>query len=230
MGSILFAACKKEETTPPKQLQILEACILPIANPAGKSYPKDSVIGFDCNGKFCGLMPMNIRNYWIYEDSVFLDGSFVRVQYDTLRYTDTYKSLPDGLIWWESKTEVGLPSRIYVNDSAFIKLEERFFTPNILDAKKDFSLFPGDSIRYLTNFTDAAAMGRSLRITTPLTSPAGTFNECIYFEKYARDFRKDQVYFKPGLGVIKYIQEKAPLGSRVIKLQQVSTLIKFHIE
>lgn len=230
MGSFLFASCKKEIVTPPHQLQIAESCILQITNPAGRSYPKDSVIGYDCNGKFCGLMPMSIKNYWIYEDSVFLDGIFVKVQYDTLRYTDTYKSFPDGLIWWESKTEVGLPYRILVNDSSFIKLEERFFTPNILDAKKDFSLFPGDSIRYLTSFTDAAAIGRSLRITTKVVSPAGSFDECIYFEKNARNFRRDQVYFKPGLGVIKYFQEKAPLGSRDVKLQQISTLIKFHIE
>ncbi len=73
-------------------------------------------------------------------------------------------------------------------------------------------------------------MDRSLKIQTALKTPAGSFNDCIYFEKNAHNYRKDQVILKPGLGVLKYIQEKAPVGQRVIKLQQVLTLVAFHIE
>ena len=104
------------------------------------------------------------------------------------------------------------------------------FIQGIIDVKKDFSLFPGDSIRYLASFDDAAAVGRSLKIKTDFETPAGKYDECLYFEKNARNYRKDQVYFKPGIGVLKYIQEKAPFGQRVMKLQQISTLVAYHIE
>jgi len=166
----------------------------------------------------------------VYEDSVFDNGVFLRVQLDTLRYMSTQKSLPDGLIWWESNITVGLPERLYANDSAFFTMTERLFSPDIMDAKKDFNLPSGDSVRYLTSFEDAAANGRSVKLQTAVVTPAGTFKDCIYFEKNARNYRKDQVFFKPGLGVVKYIQEKAQPGSMSVKLHQVSTLVAMHIE
>lgn len=138
--------------------------------------------------------------------------------------------MSDELVWWESNISVGLPEKMYANDSALFKMEDRLFTPGVTDAKKEYSLFPGDSLRYLASFEDAAAMGRSLKIQDAITTPAGSFADYIYFEKNARNYRKDQVYFKPGIGVIRYIQEKAPMGFPQIKLQQISTLIAYHIE
>ena len=228
MGSIFFVSCIKEDFA--NRVTPVEPCELQTANPSGRSYSKDSVVSFTCTQKFCGMLPLSAKNYWIYEDSVFNDGIFVRVQLDTLRYTSTMKSLTDGLVWWESNVNVGLPERLYTNDSAFFKLEQRMFIQDIMDSKKDFSLFPGDSIRYLASFEDAAAQGRSLKLKTGIKTPAGYYDDCLYFEKNARNYRKDQVYFKPGIGVLKYIQEKAPVGQRVIKLQQISTLIAYHIE
>lgn len=154
----------------------------------------------------------------------------MKVQYDTLRYIITKKSLPDGLVWWEGNIEVGLPDILYANDSTLFDLNDRLFTPGYKDVKKEFGLFAGDSLRYLTSFDDAAAQGRSVKISTQFKTLAGTFNDCLYFEKNARYYRKDQVYFEPGTGVIKYIHEKAPMGQRVIKLQQISTLVAYHIE
>jgi hypothetical protein len=175
-------------------------------------------------------MPLNSKNYWVYEDSIFNYGTFVRVQYDTMRFTKAWRSQPDGLVWWESNLKVGLPDKLFTSDSAFFKLENRLFTPGIMDAKKDFSLFPGDSLRYLASFEDAAAQGRSVKLTTPISTIGGIFDNLILFEKNARNYRRDQVYFKPGFGVIRYIMEKAPMGTPFIKLQQVSTLVAFHIE
>ncbi len=175
-------------------------------------------------------MPLSNKNYWVYEDSVYNDGTFIRVQFDTLRYSSNKKSLTDGLIWWEGNISVGLPETLYANDSAFFAMGDRLFTPEVKDAKKDYSIPAGDSLKYLTSFEDAAASGRSLKLQTAIKTPAGSFNDCVYFEKNARNYRKDQVFFKPGLGVVKYIQEKAPMGERAIKLQQVSTLIAVHIE
>jgi hypothetical protein len=63
-----------------------------------------------------------------------------------------------------------------------------------------------------------------------VTAPSGTFDECIYFEKHARNYRRDQLYFRRGIGVIRYIREEAPMGTRTLLLQQVSTLVKYSIQ
>jgi hypothetical protein len=67
-------------------------------------------------------------------------------------------------------------------------------------------------------------------LASPVTVNAGTFSDCLYFDKNARNFRRDQVYFKPGIGVLKYIQEMAPMGTREMKTQQISTLVKFYFQ
>lgn len=149
---------------------------------------------------------------------------------DTLRFLKMKKTLTDGLVWWESNLSIGLPEIIYSNDSTLFGLSNRLFVPDVLDAKKEYGLFSGDSSRYLTSFVDIAAQGRSLRMNDPVTTPAGTFFDCIYFEKNARYYRKDQVFFRPNVGVIRYVMERAPMGSRELKLQQVSTLVAVHLE
>jgi len=227
-GASLLASCRKENIDIPATPE--EPCVEQTANPAGRSYSSDSVVAYNCTSKHCGFMPLSTKNYWIYEDSVFNDGIFVKVQFDTLRYITNWKSLSDDLVWWESNISLGLPEKLYANDSAFYSLQDRMFIPGYMDARKDFSLFPGDSLRYLSSFDDLMAAGRSLKLKTTVSSPAGNFTDCLYFEKNARNYRKDQVFFKPGLGVIKYVREMAPPGSPFIKLQQVSTLISYHIE
>ncbi len=91
-------------------------------------------------------------------------------------------------------------------------------------------MFEGDSIKYITSFEDAAAIGRSLKIESDITTPTGTYNNYLYFEKNARNYRKDQIFFKPGIGVLKYIREKAQMGERIIKPEQILTLVSYHIE
>lgn len=233
MGSIFFVSCKKEVFEPldmPQAMTMPLPCITQTENPAGRSYNIDSLLEYSCQEKHCGIMPLSAKSYWIYEDSIFDNGTLVRVQYDTLRYTSNVRSLSDGLTWWESNVYVGLPQTLYNNDSSFFGLQPKLYNPDLKDAKKDYGLFPGDSIRYLGSFDDIAASGRSLKMKTALNVPAGEFIDYIYFEKNARNYRKDQLYFKPGVGVLKYIQEKAPFGQRVIKLQQIMTLVAFHIE
>lgn len=205
-------------------------CINQTENPAGRTYDSDSLVGYLCNEKHCGIMPLSAKSYWIYEDSVFDNGTFVRAQRDTLRYIRNIRSLSDGLIWWDSDVNVGLPQRLYTNDSAIFLMRQRQYSPELVDAKKEYGLFPGDSLRYLTGFDDIAASGRSLKLNEEIRTPAGTFDNCIYFEKLARNFRKDQVFFKPGVGVLKYIKEEAPMGTRVLQLQNIMTLVAFHIE
>ncbi|MDZ4792639.1 MAG: hypothetical protein SGI83_00005 [Bacteroidota bacterium] len=228
-GGIFFSACTKEKNLAPQPEQVVP-CKLQTENPSGRSYSSGSVVEFNCTEKHCGLLPLSSKNYWVYEDSVYNYGVFVKVQYDTLRFSSNKKSLSDGLTWWESNIMIGLPEILYANDSAFFALSDRMFTPDVIDARKDFMIPAGDSVKYLSNFQDAAAQGRSVKLAAPVLTSFGTFNSCFFFEKNARNYRKDQIYFKPGLGVIKYIREEAPLGDRNIKLQQVSTLIAVHIE
>jgi len=223
--SIFFFACTKE-----KNFVRSEACEVQTDNPSGRTYSSDSVIAINYSKKNCGLLPLSRNNYWIYKDSLFNDGVFARIQFDTLRFTSTWQSVADKLIWWQSNISVGLPERFYANDSAFFELESRTFTPGIIDVQKGYSLFEGDSLRYLAHFEDNAAMGRSVKMQSFISTPAGHFYDYILFEKNARSYRKDQVYFKPGLGVLRYTLELAPVGTGEIKLQQVSTLIAFHIE
>ena len=125
---------------------------------------------------------------------------------------------------------IGLPETLFANDSAFFALEDRLYAPGIVEAKKAYSLFEGDSIRYITSFEDAAAIGRSLKIESDITTPAGTYNNYLYFEKNARNYRRDQVFFKPGIGVLKYKREKAKMGVPIIKTEQILTLVSYHIE
>ena len=228
IGSSLFSACRKDNFAPIPEPAI--PCLVQTENPTGRSYTSESVVSYNCADKHCGILPLSTKNYWVYEDSMYDNGMFLKVQFDTLRYKTTKKSMTDGLVWWEGNMSVGLPETLYANDSSFFALTDRLFTPDVKDAKKDYTIPAGDSVKYLTSFEDAAAHGKSVKLKTAVVTRFGTFDDCVYFEKNARFFRKDQVYFKPGLGVVKYIYEKTVPGSNVLKLQQVSTLMAVHIE
>ncbi len=221
-------ACRKDRFEPAYTAKA--ACIAQTDSPSGRTYGIDSVITYSCNESHCGILPLNTKNYWVYEDSVFSDGVFLKVQLDTLRYTNNIKSLEDGIVWWKGNLSVGLPDILYANDTAFFSMSDRMYNPDLKDVKRDYSLFTGDSIKYLSSFDDNAAQGRSLRLLEDVIIPAGNFNQCVYFEKNARNYRRDQIWFRPGVGVLKYIREKSPMGLRVIKLQQISTLVAYHIE
>ncbi|MBL0152635.1 MAG: hypothetical protein IPP93_03775 [Chitinophagaceae bacterium] len=229
-GTVLFTACTREIdgiTPPPVQEK---ACTAQTANPVGRSYSSDSVVTYPCTDNHCGILPLSTRNYWVYLDSFFINGEFSRMQYDTLRYTETYKSLSDGLIWWKSNMSVGLPATLYANDSAFFMMDDRMFNREIKDVHRDYAIGSVDSVRYLSSFDDIAAFAKSVRKTESISTPAGNFDQYYYFEKSAPRVRRDQVYFKPGLGVVKYVIEQAAPGTYVTKVQQISTLVKFHID
>lgn len=226
IASTVLASCHKENLTAPE-----EACLPQTENPAGRSYENGEIVPVSYSKKNCGILPLSTRNYWVYQDSVFNDGVFVTVKMDTLRFSKTYQSVTDQLIWWETNINIGLPDLLYANDSAIFLAEYRLFaTDPIRDAKKEYGLFPGDSVKYFTSFEDNAAFGRSVKMQENIYTPAGHFDDCLLFEKKAPFSRKDQVFLKPGLGVVKYISERAPYGMPVLKVQQISTLVSFHIE
>ncbi|MEZ5035346.1 MAG: hypothetical protein R2796_10185 [Chitinophagaceae bacterium] len=228
-GSVLLFSCRKNnEMAAP--LKPEAQCELQTANPAETNYAQDSLVAYQCTSKLCGFIPMSSNNYWVYEDSVFEDGSFKQVTTDTLRFTSLYMSYPDKIVWWKSSINVGLPEILYANQSAFFSLEESFFPNKTLIAKKDYSFFSGDSIRYLTSFNDAAAIGRSIKLTAPVVINSGSYTNCLFFEKNARGFRRDQVYFKPGIGVLKFRRDEAKMGQRIVMPKHILTLKDYHIE
>ncbi len=231
--AVLFFAlsCSKAEMLPPPSIpEEIPSCIIAKENPAGRNYESVDLLNYTCTKNFCGFLPLSTGNYWVYEDSVFDNGVFRNVQMDTLRFTKTMRSSSDSLTWWEADLSVGMPKTLYSTDSALFALEQRIFDPAFHDAKKDLSLFTGDSARYLTGFDDIAAQGRSVKLNNSILTGAGIFEQCILFEKNARNYRKDQIIFKPGVGVLKYIHEKAAFGQRDIRLQNILTLVAFHIE
>jgi hypothetical protein len=224
-ASLFFIACRKQDIDTPKA-----ACLPQSDNPSGRSYTEAQMVALNYSQKHCGLLPLSQKNYWVYLDSIYVNGVFFKTQYDTLRFT-SFESSPDHLIWWKSNIEVGLPDLLYSNDSTIFLANYRLFAPDpIRDAKKEYGLFVGDSIKYLTSFEDNAAMGRSVKWSPAIVTPAGTFTNCILFEKKAPFFRKDQMFFKPGLGVVKYFYEEAPMGSMVMDMQKISTLVSAHLE
>ena len=176
-------------------------------------------------------MPLSRNSYWVYADSIFDAGTFTKLQYDTLRFEQTYQSLPDSIIWWKTNIEIGLPELMYANDSALFVAEYRIFAQDpILDAKKEYGLFEGDSMKYYTSFEDVGAIGRSVKLDGVIKTPAGNFDDCILFEKRSPRYRTDQVFFKPGIGVVRYVSEQAPMGSPELKLKKISTLVSFYLD
>lgn len=224
---ILFSACQKEFNV--ASPVVAEACSVKIDNPAGRTYPSDSLVPFFYTKKHCGIMPLNKSNYWVYQDSIFNNGVFAKVQNDTFHFISTWRSFPDSLVWWETSLQIGLPQKLFATDSSFFEIETDLL-PGLVTARKSFGLFQGDSIHYLTSFGDIAAFGRAIKLQSALKTSAGNFSDCILFEKNSPRYRKEQVFFKPELGVIKYIVETVTQGSSVLQQQQVSTLVAFHFE
>jgi hypothetical protein len=220
---MILLACRKESLAPP------QTCLPQTGNP-DLSYSGNQVQSVHYGAKHCGLLPLSSRNYWIYLDSVFIDGEFIRVEMDTMQFTETFQTEVDGLIWWKGNKEIGIPETCYANDSAIFGLNQRLFSSDpVFDVKKEIYYSAQDSIRFLTSFSDEAAIGTQ-KMHKSVTTPMGTFSDCIFMEKFAPTYRRDQLYFEPGIGIVKYIFQKAPLGEYVIKTQRISTLVSYHID
>jgi hypothetical protein len=228
IGSLLFSSCQKEAQL--MEMVAKPACLPQTEDPTTRSYTCDDIVAVSNPGNHCGFLPLSTKSYWVYQDSIFDNGAFVKVQFDTLRFQKAWQTTPDNLTWWESNIEVGLPRLLYANEHGIYQLEIRFFADCIWDAHKEFILPAGDSAKYLSHFEDNAAFGRAVKLTGSFKTPAGSFSDCILFEKDAKFYRKDQVYFKPGIGVVKYRLEKAPMVNPIVSLQKISTLVTFSLQ
>lgn len=227
VGALLFSACTKESFS---EIATETNCFTPTEEPVIGIYSCDQITAVDYSGILCGFMPLSTRNYWVYEDSFFSNGTFLKVQYDTLRFKTTYRSATDNIIWWEGNLDIGLPTRLYANENGILKMERTMFSACAWGTNKEFIIPTGDSSKYLASFNDIAAQGRAVKLNNIVSTPAGYFSNCILFEKNARNFRKDQVIFKPGIGVVRYTKEKSQMGQPLLKMQQISTLVQVYME
>lgn len=221
--SLLFIAllwgCRKNNA-PEK------ACLPQMENPLGRTYNCNEVALIDYEAEHCGALPISEKYYWVYEDSIFDNGVFLQKRLDTLRFSRSFISYSDNLIWWEPDKFLGLPEKLYANDSIIFKLEPRIFSsPCVMDVKREYYTPEQDYVQYLTSFDDDAAIGKITKLHHAVQVPMGSFDQCISFEKFAPTYRSDVVIFKPGIGVIKFRHQMAAPGDYEIKLQLVSSLV-----
>ena len=101
-----FSACRKAP------IAGSEPCLQQTDNPDHRSYSSNDISEIKFPGKHCGLIPLSVNHYWIYLDSIFDNGIFIRTKYDTLRFTKAYQTHSDGLVWWEANKLIGLPEKI----------------------------------------------------------------------------------------------------------------------
>jgi hypothetical protein len=222
---ICLSSCRKTAIAPEN------LCTEQTANPASNSFFSEDVASINYSGNHCGMMPVNKQSFWVYEDSLFDNsGNFLSRRFDTLRYTKTYQT-PDNLIWWEGNKEVGLPEKMYSSQTAIYGLETRMFMVDTMQSKKEFYFIEKDSVKYLTSFGDIMAFAKLERKTDMINSPAGNFHNYIFYEKYSPSYRRDRIYFVPGMGVIKYTNEyyKAPGSPANLTMNLISTLVSYHV-
>lgn len=170
-------------------------------------------------------MPLNHKTAWVYLDSFFNEnGQFTSSRLDTLQFEKTYQT-NDRIVWWQADKFIGLPEKTYTTEQTVYSLEEQIFAnPCAQVAQSEFTIPLQDS-SYISRFGDEAAIGKSSKLTTPVQTPLGSFADCILFEKHAPGYRRDKVYIKPGLGVVKFIHALAPPSGFIITNRQVSTLV-----
>ena len=177
------------------------------------------------------MMPLSSKSYWIYQDSIFDNtGNFKITKLDTLRYNKTFQT-PDKLIWWEANKDIGLPKNIYSSTTAIYGLQKGTFMADSMYSKREFYDAAADT-SFLAGFSDIVAFGKIINKTEILQTEAGSFSEYILFEKYAPGYRRDRVYFVPGLGVIQYTSEyyKAPGPPSNMKILIKSSLVSYYAE
>lgn len=219
-----FVACRKA-VLPVENT----ACILQTGNPHLKTYTADSVTAAGSHYKHCGLLPLSPAYQWFYEDSVFTtSGSFSSLQNDTLQFSPQYRTADD-LVWWAGDKYIGLPGLLYANDSSLFSLDKQLFVvPEVMAARREYHFYPEDSVRYLTSFSDMGAVGKAIRQQSPVTTPAGSFSGCILYEKNAPGYRRERIWFMPGIGVVRFTQELAGSNGQ-LKLRRISVLSAYQL-
>ncbi len=205
-----------------------QPCVEHKANSYTSTYSCAELSPVAYKGEQCGFLPLSGTTLWIFEDSFFNDqGNFVNRKVDTLQFSKTFQTQKDGIVWWQPDKFIGLPEKCMTTGKDLYSLQPRFFGGNlcVLDAAIEYSIPASDSIGYLAHFADEAAIGKAVKMKASLDLPFGKLDQCILFEKHAPGYRRDKVYIKPGVGVVKFIHALSSTVNGNIVIRQISTLM-----
>ncbi|MBL7727367.1 MAG: hypothetical protein JNM68_06780 [Dinghuibacter sp.] len=245
---LIFSNCRRENSI----VQPGVPCIhngMPVTGPALLYSSGLQQVNFD--SAICGFLPLHKDAYWIYTDSFFnTNGSLHLVQQDTLRVKGVYQSPNGPSLFWRlgARNRKGCTGLLYTTDSILYTIAPAFATPAFYEhytwagyraagyPNSGAPVFgpPGtDSIFTFNHFTDMAYQEKIVNYRQPVTVPAGSYSNCTGFVKRL-GWSPDEMIFKPGLGMIKYIvYYNAPPGSYSLfptgPVQQVSVLTSYHL-
>lgn len=245
---LLFSNCRRDNVLNRPGVPCIHNG-MPVTGPALLYSSGLQQISYD--SAICGFLPLHKDAYWIYTDSFFnTDGSLHLVQWDTLKVKGVYKS-PGGpsLFWFlSSRNQKGVIGLLYTTDSILYTIAPAFITPPFYEhypwAGYRAAGYPDrrspvygpagtDSIFTYNVYTDIAYQEKIINYQQPITVPAGSYSNCTGFLKRMR-WSPDEMIFKPGLGMIKYIvYYDAPPGSYSLfptgPVKQVSVLTSYHL-
>ncbi len=207
-----------------------EACIQSTQLPG--PYLSTDFTEVDYDQHHCGYLPLGKNNYWVYRDSIFNNSAQLQsVVQDTFRFTKTFRT-PDGIIWWAQDMSAstpniwpGYPPYNYSTDSTLYGTKQNWGSR--AGVKWFYGIGNNTSLSEIIDYSDLTSPCYAERLVNPVSSPAGTFSDCLLFTKKnvygtAIDY---STWYKPGIGVIRnyvYAGTSAPV--------RISTLISYHFE
>ncbi len=181
----------------------------------------------------CGYLPLGKNNYWVFLDSLFdyNTGQFQNTLIDTLRFERTYRAL-DSIVWWEPKVP-SFPAHYKGYNSMMYSTDTVLYTwgdggPGTLPAVKwCYPLYTDSSHTYPTWGDTGYFESLGYKLYTPVTVPAGVFQNCFLFIQRWNGRGGLYIYVKPGTGILK---SRSVGGATGYILTRTSTLLSFHIE
>jgi len=172
------------------------------------------------------LIPSSIGNYWVYEDSLFVDGAFTELSMDTLIIIDTLRA--HGKKWWELVGHQNLPFiyQYYAieNDSVY-SIQGGWSTILSLDY-----IYPSDTLTVLETIVegDLGLSRNVIKYDGSITTNAGTFINCgKYYGEWTGTFYVEE-YINPGVGFIKSIFMENFSGNAENK--HIRNLHSYHVD
>ncbi len=188
-----------------------------------KTSPDDEII-LDVSDE---LIPMNLRNTWMYLDSVWYGeyDSLAYVVYDTITIFDTSVTL-EGKVWFRAWSQLpGLGSQFRIlNDSIYSfdlgwdgYYENLKFIP------------PNDTLQSFDTYYWFGQYKRTVEyLNKPFISELGVFDSCAGYKGNYYSFSEEYIV-APGIGIIKSFAPSRPPTNMILFPYTTSTLIDYDL-
>ena len=178
-------------------------------------YGNNLVAMTDPTIKSYGFIPLSLTNYWIYSDSIWQDGVLQPLTYDTLSVISAEKTGED--TWWKMSDGY----RLCNDDDKVYKLG--FFgyamPGTTVCPEKALLFFPvqaDTTIIWTEWISDYGILGEAKLNKSIIHTGAGDFSD--FFEYNQSDaIGVNYRWIKPGLGIIKTIQENSFNKTRMVR-------------